>query len=213
MKKATGRDRFKTNRKNSNEQVEHVGCYSILFTSNYNQRFKFEGDGGEFANRLLPILFTKPIENPDLTLGDTLKRDHRPAIFNWLLDGARRVRRNRWNISLSPAQQVRRDRLIQATRGVELFVNNFIVAAPSHHITTEEAYSTYIYLYQVAGFEYLNKKTFEKRFADAMTQKFGHIADKNLLGPNGKKNAHGYQGVAFANNPSTSNTNNERKTL
>ena len=213
FKKASGGDPFKSNRKNSNEQVEHVGLYSILFTSNYNQRFMYEGDGGEFANRLLPILFTKPIENPDLTLGDTLKRDHRPAIFNWLLDGARYVRRNNWNISLSPEQKVRRDRLIQATRGIDLFVKNYIVAAPSHHITTEEAYKAYDYLYRVAGFEFLDITTFQKRFSDAMTKKFGYIHAKNLPGPNGKCNARGYQNVAFANNPSTSNTNNERKTL
>ena len=201
IKKATGRDRFKTNRKNSNEQVEHVGLYSILFTSNYNQRFEFEGDGGEFANRLLPILFTKPIENPDLTLGDRLSSDHRSAIFNWLLDGARCVRRNDWNISLSPSQQVRRDRLIQATRGVELFVNNFIVAAPLRHITSEEAFSAYNHLHHAAGFEYLDRSVFFKRFSRAMSAKFGESDSKNLQGPDGKYNVRGYNNVAFVNKP------------
>ena len=148
-----------------------------------------------------------------MTIGDKLIREHRPAIFNWLLDGARCVRRNNWNISLSPAQTLRRDRLIQATRGIELFVKDFIVAAPAQHITTEEAFSAYIYLHRAAGFEYLDQPTFEKRFSDAMTQKFGHIKVKNLPDPNGKYNARGYQGVAFANKPSNSTTNNERKTL
>ena len=209
IKKATGRDSFKTNRKNSNEQVEHVGLYSILFTSNYNQRFEFEGDGGEFANRLLPILFTKPIENPDLTLGDRLSSDHRSAIFNWLLDGARRVRRNNWDISLSPAQTLRRDRLIQATRGIDLFVNNFIVAVPSQHITTAAAYEAYIHLHYAAGFEYLDETVFQRRFAKAMAARFGKNTCKNLPGPNGKYNVRGYQDVAFANNPSPS-TNNQK---
>ena len=201
IKKATGRDRFKTNRKNSNEQVEHVGLYSILFTSNYNQRFEFEGDGGEFANRLLPILFTKPIENPDLTLGDRLSSDHRSAIFNWLLDGARRVRRNNWEISLSPAQTLRRDRLIQATRGVDLFVKNFIVAAPLQNITSEDAFSAYNHLHYAAGFEYLDRSAFFKRFSKAMAAKFGESDCKNLKGPDGKYNVRGYKNVAFVNSP------------
>ena len=206
MKKATGKDRFKSNRKNSNEQFDHIGLYSILFTSNYNQRFEFEGDGGEFANRLLPILFTKPIENPDMTLGDRLIRDHRSAIFNWMLDGARRVRRNNWNISLSPAQTLRRDRLIQATRGIDLFVNNFIVAVPSQHITTAAAYEAYIHLHYAAGFEYLDESVFQKRFAKAMAARFGKNSCKNLPGPNGKYNVRGYQDVAFANKPSNTTT-------
>ena len=172
-------------------------------------RFEFEGDGGEFANRLLPILFTKPIENPDLTLGDRLITDHRSAIFNWLLDGARRVRRNNWDISLSPAQTLRRDRLIQATRGIDLFVNNFIVAVPSQHITTAAAYEAYIHLHYAAGFEYLDETVFQRRFAKAMAARFGKNTCKNLPGPNGKYNVRGYQDVAFANNPSPS-TNNQK---
>ena len=197
MKKATGKDRFKSNRKNSNEQLDHIGLYSIIFTSNYNQKFKFEGDGGEFANRLLPILFTKPIENPDLTLGDRLIRDHRPAIFNWLLDGSRRVRSNNWNISLSSAQALRRDRLIQATRGIELFVKNYIKAAPGCYFTTHDAFSAYIELHRVDGFERLDETTFQKRFAEVMADVFDKVYDKNLPGANGKRYARGYKNVAL----------------
>lgn len=196
IKKATGRDRFKTNRKNSNEQVEHVGLYSILFTSNYNQRFEFEGDGGEFANRLLPILFTKPIENPDLTLGDRLSSDHRSAIFNWLLDGARRVRRNNWDISLSPAQTLRRDRLIQATRGIELFVKNYIEKFETGYITTEEAYKKYDKLRRTDGYTFYHEGKFDKRLSEVMSD-FGGEKDKNLPSANGKKNARGYRGVRW----------------
>ena len=210
VKKTSGKDRFKSNRKNCNEQIEHIGLYSILVTSNYNQKFKFDGDGGEFANRLLPILFKKPLENPDLTLIDRLIRDHRPAIFNWMLEGSKRVRRNNWLISLSPEQTVRRDKIIQATRGVDLFVKNFIVAAPLRHITSEEALSAYNHLHYVAGFEYLDRNVFFKRFSKAMAAKFGESDSKNLQGPDGKYNVRGYKNVAFANSPSSSTNNNKR---
>ena len=191
--KASGGDPFKTNRKNSNEQVEHVGLYSILFTSNYNQRFMYEGDGGEFANRLLPILFTKPIENPDLTLGESLIRDHRSAFFNWLLAGARYVRQKNWHIELSPAQIVRRDRIIQATHGIELFVQNYIEKFETGYIKTEDAFNRYI----SAGYDYEKRSTFDKKFAEVMGREFRNADCKNLPSGDGKNNARGYRGVRW----------------
>jgi len=64
-------------------------------------RFKYDSRGDEFKDRLIPILFNAHIENPDKTLADTLMQDHKSAILNWLLEGAKRVRVNNWNIQLS----------------------------------------------------------------------------------------------------------------
>ena len=207
IKKTSGNDRFKSNRKNSNEQIEHIGRYSIIITSNYNQKFKIEGDGAEYANRLIPIIFEKPIENPDLTLANKLLSSHRSAFFNWMLDGARSVRRNNWLISLSPAQTLRRDRIIQATRGVDLFVKNYVRWAPGRFFTTHDAFSAYIYLHRVAGFERLDEGIFQKRFADTMSDVFGKVYDKNLPDANGKRNARGYKNVALVKNTIEQNKN------
>ena len=56
-------------------------------------------------------------------------------------------------------------------------------------------------LSHAAGFEYLDRSVFFKRFSRAMSAKFGESDSKNLQGPDGKYNVRGYNNVAFVNKP------------
>lgn len=200
VKKAVGGDFFATQRKYDNENYAHYGFYSLTVVSNNKLLFKYDSRGDEFKDRLLLIHFANHIDNPDKTLGDTLLRDHRSAILNWLLKGAMQVRLNNWDIALTPTQISRRDRLVEATKGIDLFVKNHIKEAPGCFFTTEDACREYTYLHRAAGFELLDEQIFYKRFSRAMAEAFGDIACKNLLGPNGKHNARGYLNVALVSN-------------
>jgi len=211
IKKAVGGDFFQTRQKYRNKKVDHHGFYSLIVVSNNKLRFKYDGLGDEFKDRLLPIHFTHHIDNPDKTLVDTLLREHSSAFLAWLIAGAKQVRQNNWRIELTPTQISRRDRLVEATKGIDLFVNNFIVAAPLQHITSEEAYRAYNHLHHAAGFEYLDRSAFFKRFSKAMVAKFGESDSKNLQGPDGKYNVRGYRDVAFTNSPSSINKQKEVK--
>ncbi len=195
VKKAVGGDFFQTRQKYRNKKVDHHGFYSLIIVSNNKLKFKYDGRGDEFKDRLIPILFSHHIENRNLTLIDTLMRDHRSAFLNWLLDGARRVRRNNWDITLSDTQINRRDRLVEATHGIELFVENNVEDYETGHITTDDAYRRYVYYHKTAGYEYMEYTVFQKRFAKAMAKCFGDVTCKNLPSPDGKNNARGYRGV------------------
>ena len=200
VKKAVGGDFFQTRQKYRNKKVDHHGFYSLVVVSNNKLRFKYDGRGDEFKDRLIPIHFARHIDNPDKTLVDTLLREHRSAVLAWLVAGAKQVRRNNWDISLTPAQISRRDRLVEATKGIDLFVKNHVKKAPGCFFTTEDACREYTYLHRAAGFELLDEHIFYKRFSRAMAEAFGDIACKNLLGPNGKRNARGYLNVALVSN-------------
>ena len=173
VKKAVGGDFFATAQKYRNEKFDHYGFYSFIIVSNNEMHFKYDSRGDEFKDRLIPILFNEHIENPDKTLADKLLMDHRSAILNWLLDGARRVRKNNWNIQLTDDQISRRDRIVEATRGVEIFVKNHIAESAGKNFRTSKAYELFTRLHKTAGYEYLPEDTFRKRLAKMMAMEYG----------------------------------------
>ena len=193
VKKAVGGDFFATAQKYRNEKFDHYGFYSFIIVSNNEMRFKYDSRGDEFKDRLIPIFFNEHIENPDKTLADKLLMDHRSAILNWLLDGARRVRKNNWNIQLTDDQISRRDRIVEATRGVEIFVKNHVVESAGKFFRTGDAYELFTRLHKTAGYEYLPEDTFRKRLAKMMALEFGAAPSNTIPGPNGKT-VRGYRG-------------------
>ena len=193
VKKAVGGDFFATAQKYRNEKFDHYGFYSFIIVSNNELRFKYDSRGDEFKDRLIPILFNEHIENPDKTLADKLLADHRSAILNWMIDGARRVRKNNWNIQLTDDQISRRDRIVEATRGVEIFVKNHVVESAGKFFRTGDAYELFTRLHKTAGYEYLPEDTFRKRLAKTMAFEYGAAASNTIPGPNGKP-VRGYRG-------------------
>ena len=224
VKKAVGGDFFESQRKYENEKYGHYGFYSMIIVSNNELVFRYDGRGDEFKDRLIPILFNTHIDNPDKTLADKLLKDHKSAILNWLLEGAKRVRTNDWNIQLSDEQIDRRDRIVEATRGIDLFVKNHIVASTGKSFRTSDAYEIYTKLHKTARYEYLEEAVFQKRLSKAMAREYGATVSNTVPIPYSLKKARGYRGFKLvtevptnekkncANNPSHPSiaTNNER---
>ena len=194
VKKAVGGDFFATQRKYNNEKYAHYGFYSMIIVSNNTMRFKYDGRGDEFKDRLIPILFNAHIKNPDTTLADKLILEHKAAILNWLLEGARRVRANNWNIQLSPDQISRRDSIVEATRGVEIFAKNHVVESTGKLFATGEAYALFTKLHKSAGYEYLTEDAFRKRLAKTMALEYGATASNTIPLPHSDKTVRGYRG-------------------
>lgn len=200
VKKAVGGDYFATRQKYRNESCSHYGYYSLILITNNKMRFKFDGRGDEFKDRMILIRFDKHIEKRDLVIKDKLLRDHRSAIFGWILEGAKRVRMNNWNITLTPEQISCRDRLIESARGIDLFVKNYIEESDGDDVTSQEAYETYIRIHRKAGFENLSDTVFFKRFALAMSDHFDATRSNTIPGPDGKL-VRGYRGYRLVKNP------------
>ena len=203
IKKIVGRDFFQTKLKNRNERISHDGVFSLIYVSNHALKFEFESDGEEYRSRLLPIVFNKRIENPNLTLGDELLQNHRSAFFNWLLDGARRVRRNNLVIELSPEQIKRREQIIITSQGVEHFVKNYVVRVRengSGSFTSREAYERYSENRDVQ-YDYLDEDIFYKQLNRAMVRIFRKAATNTVQ--RGKVRVRGYRGFKLVAETST----------
>lgn len=186
VKKAVGGDFFQTAQKFKNLKVDHHGFFSLLIVSNNDFHFQYDGLGNEFKDRAIIIQFTKHIapEKQDKDLAEKLLKD-RSAILNWFLAGAERVRKNDWNITLSPTQISRRDRIIEATKGIELFVRNHVVFASGNSLPIQDAYKAYAKLCKTAGFEYLTEKTFQHRLHKVMLETFSAIPCNTIRLDNG----------------------------
>ena len=150
--------------------------------SNHKLRFRYEGRGDEWRDRVIPIFFDRhvPDERRELGLVDRLLREEGPGIFDWFLEGARRVRQNNWRITLSPIQRARIERLLALSNPMMVFVQNHIDFSAGHYFTSADAWSHYLKLRQEAGLPVLESAAFYKQLSKAMAEIY-HVAAVNSL--------------------------------
>lgn len=182
VKKITGGDYFQTAQKFQNDRVKHFGTYSLIIVSNNKMRVRFEGKGKEWKDRMLPVFFQHhiPEEKQDRTLVNRLITVEGSGILNWLREGAERVRRNDWLIELSVKQRACRDSLIESQFSMEAFVSQFVTLAAGNEFSTREAYQLYTRVQAICDYEYLEERTFFRRFAKAMTVQY-HASGCNTV--------------------------------
>ena len=182
VKKAVGGDFFQTQMKFRNEKSDHHGTFSLVIVSNNRLRFQYEGRGDEWRDRVIPIFFDQhiPEERRELGLVDRLLREEGPGIFNWFLEGARRVRRNKWRITLSPVQRDRVERLLALSNPMKVFVQNHIKPCAGKNILSSEALAKFIDVREEAGLPNLSPEAFYKLLATAMAEVY-RVAGVNSL--------------------------------
>ena len=111
-----------------------------------------------------------------------------------MLFRSRRVRKNNWNIQLTDDQISRRDRIVEATRGVEIFVKNHIAESAGKNFRTSKAYELFTRLHKSAGYEYLTEDAFRKRLAKTMALEYGVTPSNTIPLPHSDKTVRGYRG-------------------
>ena len=121
-----------------------------------------------------------PDERRELGLVDRLIQEEGPGIFNWFLEGAKRVRRNNWRITLSAVQRARIDRLLALSNPMKVFVQNHIASSAGHYFTSADAWSHYVAVRQEAGLPVLESAAFYKQLAKAMGE-VHQVASVNSL--------------------------------
>ena len=181
LKRACGRDPMSFSKKHLNETSDCSGLFSIVILTNSELRFYSDVEGVEIMDRLTPIVFDQKIENRDLQMDKKLKGENeRSAFLNWLIEGAERLIRNNWEIELSEEQIKIRNRMVKATKGVELFVQEHVERAFGDHFLTSDAYAAYSELVEKEGLEPLTEEKFARDLSTTMQKKFGVKTDHNL---------------------------------
>lgn len=196
LKKIVGGDLINPRKKFKNEVRPHFGNYSLVLTSNHKMKFRFEGSGREWKRRLLPVFFSKMIDPPDKTFVSNLLSEHASGILNWFLEGAARVRRNHWEIRLSPEQVARRDNLIESSHPMQNFVDSHIVKSFGNSISSTEVFDAYNRCVGIGTFPPLTPEAFYKKFSVQMAETFGATGVNTIPGKGGGKGGYqrGYNG-------------------
>ena len=204
LKRGCGVDPMSIPKKHKDETSNYSGLFSIVIMTNSELRFYSDGEGVEIMDRLIPIVFDRKIANRDLEMRKKLRGENElAAMLNWLIAGAEHLRRNNWEIELSEDQIKSRNRMVKATKGVELFVREHIERDFGDRVLTSDAYAAYSKLVEEEGFEPLSEAKFAKDLSVIM-QKNGTKPDHNL--PAGKgKTARGYVGVKLKPMPPVQN--------
>lgn len=192
VKKVVGNDFFQSSRKFENIRQKHFGTFSLIIVTNNKMQVKFEGKGQEWKDRMLPILFHHhiPEEKQDRTLVDRLLTEEGSGILNWILDGARHVRNSNWRIELTATQKVRRDKLVDEIRSMDMFVCNYIRRSAGNEFSSRSAYATYIRHQRDLGLEFLEEAAFYKRFAKSMGTEYNAVGCNSIHG----QKIRGYKG-------------------
>ena len=192
VKKVVGNDFFQSSRKFENIRQKHFGTFSLIIVTNNKMQVKFEGKGQEWKDRMLPILFHHhiPEEKQDRTLVDRLLTEEGSGILNWILDGARHVRRSNWQIELTATQKVRRDKLVDEIRSMDMFVCNYIKRSAGNEFSSRSAYATYIRHQRDLGLEFLEEAAFYKRLAKSMGTEYNAVGCNSIHG----QRIRGYKG-------------------
>ena len=191
-KKVVGNDFFQSSRKFENIRQKHFGTFSLIIVTNNKMQVKFEGKGQEWKDRMLPILFHHhiPEEKQDRTLVDRLLAEEGSGILNWILDGARHVRSSNWRIELTATQKVRRDKLVDEIRSMDMFVCNYIRRSAGNEFSSRSAYATYIRHQRDLGLEFLEEAAFYKRLAKSMGTEYNAVGCNSIHG----QRIRGYKG-------------------
>lgn len=172
VKKIVGRDFIQTRQKFRNKRVDHFGTFSLTIVTNNRVRLAFEGRGDEWRDRLIPIFFNHHIEKTDKMLIERLLTENGPGILNCLLEAAERVRKNNWEIELSPNQMIRRDNLVAMSKPVEAFVRKYIVRSFGNDLPSQRAFECYVKVRKQSGLPSLEAQVFYKNLAKAMDEIF-----------------------------------------
>ena len=181
LKRGCGVDPMAMPKKHKDETSNRCGLFSFVIMTNTELRFYSDGEGVEISDRLTPIVFDRKIENRDLQMGKKLQGEtERSAFLNWLIEGAERLIRNNWEIKLSEDQTNIRDRMVKATKGVELFVRDHVEKSSGDHFLTSEACEAYARLVEKEGLEPLTREKFAKDLSTTMQKKYGVEIDHNL---------------------------------
>lgn len=175
-----------------------VHCRLMCF-GNRMANTLFDHSDGVYRRRL--ILHTKPRpteRNDNRTLADEIIAQELPAVFNWLLEGLRRLIANNYEFTVSEtAAQLAQEAKENDFNPIAFFADPeaVVLGDMSKNTSTADLYGAYVTWCRENGFVPVRKKTFTD-WLRGNAVKFGLRYNKNLYSETGNK-VRGYDGVAL----------------
>lgn len=200
LKSLTGGDSLTAERKLENEGVSFKGEFHMVICSNEELTLRVENDADAWERRLLSIEMNKPaqfVSVPDVVT--VLLRDESEGILAWVAAGAHRHVSNGHSYALSTEQAARIQRIVDASDGVRLFVEQCLVLDESgqSEVTVEQLFDAYDEFAKRHDYSRLNKIVLGRKLKPLIEKRLG-IHQRNDLGTTFLKpggHLRGYKGL------------------
>ena len=158
LKALVGDDLIATERKNANENRAIIGDFNILITCNGKLYVHLESDADAWRRRLIIIEF-KTIPLPQDYVADlsgVILEEERSGILNWMIEGAVKLLKLKWQFPLHQTHTQIIDEHLSASSSPKFFIQEKTeVCIEGNGITARqlhEAYSTYCHAKQWTPF-------------------------------------------------------------
>lgn len=165
--------------------VEHKGKTPFVMRSiakmvfSVNQLPRYYDRSGAFERRLLIIPFERsvPLEEVDPYLLQKLLKE-KQGIFNWAMQGLRRLVANRYVFTESTSSQEALEKYRRESDNVLLFIYDQLHTNTSGFLYCEELYKVYIDWCNKSGYD--NSHVAKNRFNETISREFGDNIVKDL---------------------------------
>jgi len=185
LKKLVGGDLLGTERKGRNTRILVHGEYPVVITSNIRLRVRLDGDVDAWRRRLMVVRYDRPpVKMPIPNFSRMLVAEEGPGITNFMVQGAKMAMADiekYGRLLLTERQMARRDAILDESRSLEMFVDDFIVSEVGGDVTTEEIVTEHAKWSRDRQWDIPSPHAVEKQIPDVIIRKFQIMKRHDIL--------------------------------
>ncbi|MBN2499547.1 MAG: hypothetical protein JXB38_02205 [Anaerolineales bacterium] len=199
IKSLIGGDPLNAEFKGSNKTPEMEGCFNMILTCNSHLKIKLQGDEEAWRRRLLIIeLHKEKPKCPIYDLSEQILEHEASGVLNWMIEGYRKIRKNRMVIKLTSDQQKRVDDILLESASVEVFVRECIEEDSESQLTVEQMRAGYLSFCKKRGWRSVPEKEFSSRSEGAVVRELGLPKRHDIIDDIGNTRR-GWKGIRLNN--------------
>ena len=172
--------------------------YNVVVSANCRLRIRLQKDDKAWRRRLVIIDYVKePIADPISDFAKILLRDEGPGIFNWMLDGLKKLEADGWQLKLNAEQQARVDALLLESDSVMVFTRDMFVKDPNLTVTVSDTFDSYTEYCQERGWTPVARYDFGGQIEKAVAGQYGVALRHDIVTLSTYKAQRGWKGLGL----------------
>lgn len=196
LKALTGGDAMNVELKNCRDGGPEIkGNFNVIIICNMLPNIRLEGDVGAWKRRLVLVEYRKPKpQTVIISLGDLIVKDEGPGVFNWALDGLKRLQDNNWIFKLTTSQNDLVDKVLLQSDSARQFVRRCLVEENDASLVLDDCHASYLTFCKSLNWYPMTSKKVNPIIEDEIMRQFGLNIRHDIPSRNGTAQR-GWKGV------------------
>jgi P4 family phage/plasmid primase-like protien len=187
LKALTGGDTMTAEQKNGREQLEIIGNYNVIITSNSRLNIRLEGDTEAWKGRLVIVEYRKAKPQQIITsLSDIILKDEGSGVLNWALEGLKQLRIDNWLFKLTERQLSAIDKTLLESDSPQVFAKECLENVEGSQLTQEDCFGYYVEFCKKRDWQPIPRIKFSSIIENQIMKLFAIGLRKDIIGANGK---------------------------